>query len=126
MPAKPADSVTPVDVHVGRVLRAVRRRQGVSQEQLAEALGVGHQQVQKYEHALNRISASKMFEAATFLGVSPAAFFEGLEGASQASPQSELATFFSQAGAAEIAVAYLKLNPVQQQAVVALVTGMAD
>ena len=53
-----------VDVYVGSRLRQRRRLLSVSQEKLADALGLTFQQVQKYERGFNRISASKLFEAA--------------------------------------------------------------
>lgn len=52
---------------------------GMSQERLAEGLGLTFQQIQKYERGANRISASKLFEAATVLGAPVDYFFEGLE-----------------------------------------------
>jgi transcriptional regulator with XRE-family HTH domain len=41
-----------------------RKEMGVSQERLAEALGITFQQVQKYERGANRVSASKLWEIA--------------------------------------------------------------
>ena len=70
----------PVDQHVGRQLRELRRRQGVSQEKLAETLGLTFQQVQKYEKGANRVSASKLFEVAQGLGVGIEHFFRGFGG----------------------------------------------
>jgi transcriptional regulator with XRE-family HTH domain len=67
-----------VDTHVGARIRARRRELHVSQEKLAEALGLTFQQVQKYEKASNRVSASKLFEIAAALKTSAAYFFEGL------------------------------------------------
>jgi len=55
-----------------------RKMLGVSQERLAEALGLTFQQVQKYERGANRISASKLYEIARFLSAPVAYFFEGL------------------------------------------------
>ncbi len=55
-----------------------RRMLGVSQERLAEALGLTFQQVQKYERGANRVSASKLYDIARFLSVPIAYFFEGL------------------------------------------------
>lgn len=71
-------SPNPVDLHVGARVRMRRKLLGVSQEKLADALGLTFQQVQKYERGANRISASKLFEIARFLGVPPSYFFEGL------------------------------------------------
>ena len=78
----------PVDVHVGRALRARRQELGQSQSDLAAALGISFQQVQKYERGSNRISASMMFRAARAQQVAPAYYFEGLELA-EAAPLSE-------------------------------------
>jgi transcriptional regulator with XRE-family HTH domain len=67
-----------VDSHVGSRIRARRRELHISQERLAEALGLTFQQVQKYEKAANRVSASKLFEIAAALRTSVSFFFEGL------------------------------------------------
>ncbi|MBU6373994.1 MAG: helix-turn-helix domain-containing protein [Alphaproteobacteria bacterium] len=50
----------------------------MSQERLAEILGVTFQQVQKYEKGINRVAASRLFELATALEVGVGYFFEGL------------------------------------------------
>lgn len=118
-------SVAPVDIHVGKMLRAVRKAKGVSQETLADALGISFQQVQKYENGANRVSASKMFDAAVFLGVAPAAFFDGLEGAPVTGVPSALAEFFTQDGALQIAEAFPKLSASERRCVTALVVSMA-
>ncbi|SDH89901.1 helix-turn-helix domain-containing protein [Roseospirillum parvum] len=68
----------PVDVHVGRRLRLRRTLLGMSQEQLAAAIGVTFQQVQKYERGGNRISASRLFDVARVLGVPISFFFEDI------------------------------------------------
>lgn len=67
-----------VDVHVGARVRILRRASGMSQEALADRLGLTFQQVQKYERGANRISASKLFEIAAALNVPVSSFFEGL------------------------------------------------
>ncbi|HMO43605.1 MAG TPA: helix-turn-helix transcriptional regulator, partial [Phenylobacterium sp.] len=54
----------PVDRHVGLRIRLRRKELGVSQEKLAEAIGLTFQQVQKYERGANRVSASKLWEIA--------------------------------------------------------------
>lgn len=119
-------SVTPVDIHVGKMLRSIRKAKGVSQETLADALGISFQQVQKYENGSNRVSASKMFEAAMFLGVAPTAFFEGLEGTPKTGVPAALAEFFSHDGAMQIAEAFPKLSPSERRSVTALIVSMAN
>lgn len=68
----------PVDLHVGARIRMRRKLLAVSQERLAEQLGLTFQQVQKYERGANRVSASKLYEIARALQTSVAYFFEGL------------------------------------------------
>lgn len=68
----------PVDVFVGQRVRERRLQQGLSQEALSRLLGsVSFQQLQKYECAVNRISASRLYRLAQVLAVVPSYFFEG-------------------------------------------------
>jgi transcriptional regulator with XRE-family HTH domain len=69
----------PVDRHVGLHIRMRRKALGISQEKLAEQLGLTFQQVQKYERGANRVSASKLWEIARALKTNVAYFYEGLE-----------------------------------------------
>jgi transcriptional regulator with XRE-family HTH domain len=68
----------PIDRHVGLRIRMRRKELGISQERLAESIGLTFQQVQKYERAANRVSASKLWEMARALNTSIAYFYEGL------------------------------------------------
>lgn len=68
----------PVDRHVGLRIRLRRQTLGLSQERLAKVLGVSFQQVQKYERATNRVSASALWRVAEALRVAPSYFYEGL------------------------------------------------
>lgn len=77
----------PIDVHVGRRIRERRKALGVSQERLAEELGLTFQQVQKYERGANRVSSSKLWQIAGALHTSLSSFFEGLPGESAAAVQ---------------------------------------
>ena len=69
----------PVDVHVGSRVRQRRWMTGMTQQQLAERVGIKFQQIQKYETGMNRISASRLWDIAEALGVPVAFFFEGLQ-----------------------------------------------
>lgn len=60
----------PDDIKIGMNIRAIRLSQGLSQEKLAESLGVTFQQVQKYEKGTNRVGGSRMVAIAKALGVS--------------------------------------------------------
>lgn len=53
----------------------------MTQQQLAEKVGIKFQQIQKYETGMNRISASRLFDIAQALSVPAAYFFEGMDGA---------------------------------------------
>jgi len=80
-----ADTPHPVDIHVGSRVRLRRIELGISQEKLAAELGLTFQQVQKYERAANRISASRLFQMGKALGVKVPFFYEGYEEAGAAS-----------------------------------------
>lgn len=69
-----------VDVHVGQRVRQRRWMLGVTQQQLADHVGIKFQQIQKYETGANRISSSRLWDIAHVLEVPVAYFFEGLEG----------------------------------------------
>jgi transcriptional regulator with XRE-family HTH domain len=69
------EDIHPVDRLVGRRVRLLRKCQGMSQTELANAIGLTFQQVQKYEKGTNRISASKLYEIAQALNVEVAALF---------------------------------------------------
>lgn len=70
----------PADQYVGRQIAAVRVQSDVSQAQLARSIGISFQQLQKYENARNRVSASMLYEIASSLGVPVGRFFKGLPG----------------------------------------------
>ncbi|MGB0440222.1 MAG: helix-turn-helix domain-containing protein, partial [Paracoccaceae bacterium] len=68
----------PVDTHVGKRIRQRRWLVGMTQQQLAEKVGIKFQQIQKYEIGSNRVAASRLFELAQLFDVPPSYFFEGL------------------------------------------------
>lgn len=68
-----------VDVHVGQRLRVRRSLLGMSQEKLAEAIGLTFQQVQKYERGVNRISAGRLFHLSNILDVPISYFYDHLD-----------------------------------------------
>ena len=69
----------PVDEHVGKRLRQRRWLVGMTQQQLAEHVGIKFQQIQKYETGANRVSASRLWDIASTLDVSINFFFDGLQ-----------------------------------------------
>lgn len=83
-----------IDRKLGQRVRTRRLEIGMSQERLAELLGVTFQQVQKYEKGINRIAASRLFDISAALDMPVSRFFEGL-------------TARSAAGVAEASTAYI-------------------
>lgn len=67
-----------VDRHVSRRIRERRIVLGMTQQDLAETIGLTYQQVHKYETGLNRISAGILDRIAQALGVEVSHFYEGL------------------------------------------------
>ena len=72
-----------VDVHVGKRIRQRRWLVGMTQQKLAELVGIKFQQIQKYETGANRVSASRLWDIADALEVDVAFFFEGLKAGKQ-------------------------------------------
>ena len=73
----------PVDKHVGGRVRMRRKMLAMSQTQLADALGLTFQQVQKYEKGTNRMGASRLQQISHILQVPVEFFFEGAPNASE-------------------------------------------
>ena len=77
-----------IDLHVGKRLRLRRTLLGMSQEQLGAELNITFQQVQKYERAANRVSASRLWDMSQILDVPISYFFDDMsEETMQASPR---------------------------------------
>ena len=75
----PANRPSSIDRHVGARIRERRIMLGLSQQQMADMIGVTYQQAHKYERGINRISAGRLFEITRVLNVPITYFFEGLE-----------------------------------------------
>lgn len=71
---------TVVDQHIGKRMQLRRTMLGLSLKDLANICGVTFQQIQKYETADNRISASRLFEIGTAMQTPVSFFFNGLPG----------------------------------------------
>ncbi|KIN61730.1 putative helix-turn-helix protein [Sulfitobacter noctilucae] len=81
-----------VDVHVGQKIRQRRWLTGMTQQRLAELVGIKFQQIQKYETGANRVSASRLWDIAEALGVNVAFFFEGIKNVEQTEPAENVPT----------------------------------
>jgi transcriptional regulator with XRE-family HTH domain len=68
-----------VDRYVSLRIRQRRIMLGLTQQQMAELIGVTYQQAHKYETGINRISAGRLYQIARALGVEISYFFEDVE-----------------------------------------------
>ena len=67
----------PIDIHVGTRIKLRRQILGINQTELAQAIGVTFQQVQKYQSGFNRVSSSRLYDIAKVLNTPLSSFFEG-------------------------------------------------
>lgn len=70
--------VTDIERHVGRRIRERRTMLGLTQQQMADLVGITYQQAHKYERGVNRVSAGRLYEIAQVLNVDVGYFFEGI------------------------------------------------
>ena len=117
------ETTHPVDVSVGRAVRAERKARGFSQERLATAIGVSFQQLQKYERGSNRISASKLSDIAVALEVPVASFFSDLNAESLPGAPLDLAY---DAEVDQLARRIRRLDPSRRRLVSDLVGALLD
>ena len=126
---------TSVYAYVGCRLKQRREDLGMSQERLAELLGLSFQQVQKYERGLNRVGASRLFQLCGLLGVEPSFFFDGLSiplgpGVSESQSEAETlstASLLAAPGALELLADYARLKSAsQRKKVIELIKILAD
>lgn len=109
------------DIRVGANLRRIRNLRNISQERLGEALGITFQQVQKYEKGMNRVSASKLVEAARFLEVSIEEMFAGVDVAGARAIEAPALS----RQALHIARSCMRLPPQQTAAIIRLLDAIA-
>lgn len=75
----PDGSANPIDKHIGAQIKRRRLMLGLSQQELADQLGLTFQQVQKYEQGANRVNGSRMWDICQVLQIEPNFLFEGLD-----------------------------------------------
>ena len=122
------DGPHPVDRHVGLRIRMRRKEMGVSQERLAESLGITFQQVQKYERGANRVSASKLWEIAAALKTPVAYFYDGLGDQDAVAAQRDAAQeFICSSDGMELMAAFPRIaEPAIRRKIVELVRVVAE
>lgn len=74
---KRSDRISAMDRHVAGRIRFARMSRHLTQKEIAEAVGVGHSQMEKWERAQNALTATRIHQLARVLHVSPGWFFEG-------------------------------------------------
>ncbi|ESQ79487.1 helix-turn-helix domain-containing protein [Asticcacaulis sp. YBE204] len=122
----------PVDIHVGARVRMRRKFLGLSQEALADRIGLTFQQVQKYERGTNRISSSKLYEISRVLKAPVAYYFEGFagseaEGFSESHSEQAVHAFLMSGEGIELAEAFPRIKSAQQRRrILELVRSLAE
>lgn len=124
------DGPHPVDIGVGGRVRSRRILMGMSQERLADQLGVTFQQVQKYEKGANRISASRLHDISQILDVPPGYFFEEITGVKLTNqthaPKSTYADPLNRRETLELVRAYYRIaDPKVRHDIAALIRSLA-
>jgi transcriptional regulator with XRE-family HTH domain len=76
-----------IDRYVGARMRERRIMLGLTQQQMAELIGVTYQQAHKYETGINRISAGRLYQIAQALGVDISYFFEDIDPDKRSKPR---------------------------------------
>jgi len=72
-------NTTRIERYVGARIRQRRIMLGLTQQQLAQMVGITYQQAHKYERGINRVSADRLYELAKVLEVDVGYFFDEFE-----------------------------------------------
>lgn len=122
-------SVNSVDVRLGQRVRKRRLEIGMSQERLAELVGVTFQQVQKYEKGVNRIAASRLYDICIALETTIAKIFEDIgKGAAGATRgRSEVEDTLATAEGVQLVTLFAKIKSIRvRRRVIELVRAMVS
>jgi transcriptional regulator with XRE-family HTH domain len=110
-----------VDRYVGARMRERRMMLGLTQQQMAELIGVTYQQAHKYEKGINRVSAGRLYSIARALGADVGYFFEGLETADRLAPSPQQRMLL------DLARNYLNIQTREhREAIIALARALAE
>lgn len=119
--ARKNDYIQKIDQFIGEKIYSLRLAKGLSRQQLADVIEVTHQQLQKYEKGVNRISIGRLVLIAKALDKTIDYFYEGLEGANNIEP----VLTQHQRMCIEVSRNFMKIrNPEHQQAVNALIRSL--
>jgi transcriptional regulator with XRE-family HTH domain len=120
----------PIDKHVGSRVRMRRMMLSMSQEKLADAIGLTFQQVQKYEKGTNRMGSSRLQQIANALQVHVTFFFEDVPGQpkldGKAPSPAYVAEFLATSDGLELTKAFMQIKDAKlRRSIVNLVEGIA-
>lgn len=123
-----------IDLHIGKRLRRRRRLMGLTQQQLAESIGIRFQQIQKYECGANRVTAGRLYNLSLALKVPTTYFFEGLKEAAESAQRRpsagdqapSIADVFSQTETLELVRAYYQLSERPRRRLLDLAKALQD
>lgn len=123
----------PIDIYVGSRVRMRRLMLGMSQERLADQIGVTFQQVQKYEKGTNRIGASRLQTIAGVLAIQVSFFFQQdnsqsltTEGLGHMNGLEDLSEFLTSKEGLGLNKAFMKISDAGiRQSILTLVTSLA-
>jgi transcriptional regulator with XRE-family HTH domain len=127
--------LNPIDKHVGSRVRMRRLMLDMSQTDVADALGLTFQQVQKYEKGSNRVSASRLQHLSQILQVPVPFFFEGApaasgiprvaKGTAEAPSPSYVSDFLATSDGLDLVKAFMRIEDAKlRRAIVRLVEGI--
>ena len=117
----------PLDIALGTRVRLRRKEMGMSQDQLARAVGITFQQVQKYEHGTNRISFSRLVEIAEALSCSVADLVGDLDKTKPSASFNRHISFLNEPGASDLLEAYAVIeSPKRRRAILNLARQLAN
>ncbi len=77
--ARKVEYIEQIDRYIGSKIQELRLAHGMSRQDLGDRIEVTHQQLQKYEMGINRVSAGRLALIAKYLGTSVGTFYEGLD-----------------------------------------------
>ncbi|MDF2965457.1 MAG: transcriptional regulator [Rickettsiaceae bacterium] len=118
--AKHNDFIRQIDKVVGGKVYSLRLAKGLSRQELADEIGVTHQQLQKYEKGINRISVGRLALIAAALGKSIDYFYADVEGANEEAESTQ-----HQRMCIEVSRNFMKIrNPEHQSAVNSLIRSL--
>jgi transcriptional regulator with XRE-family HTH domain len=121
-----AKSPDTTDRHVGARIRLQRTLTGMTQEKLADILGITFQQVQKYEKGTNRVGAGRLLAISKALGVPVSFFFEGQASSEGEEKPSDVQSLLTSREGVALAQAFVRIeSDAMRQAIVAMAQAAA-